>query len=175
MPLRPVTAPRGETTGRLCLGRSRNYDKVDSTYDAAMFFTSGGFYIYTNNSGAAKSSGVYVQTNGNAWVAVSDSTQKENFQQINGYDLLEKVGNMPITRWSYKSEGTGIEHIGPMAQDFYAAFKLGNDDKGISTVDADGVALAAIQELYRQNKELYKQNAELQKQIEELRQELKKK
>ena len=34
-----------------------------------------------------------------------------------------------------------------MAQDFYAAFAVGADDKHISTVDADGVALAAIQGL----------------------------
>jgi uncharacterized coiled-coil protein SlyX len=34
-----------------------------------------------------------------------------------------------------------------MAQDFRAAFGLGDDDKVISTVDADGVALAAAQAL----------------------------
>ena len=42
-----------------------------------------------------------------------------------------------------------IRHIGPMAQDFYAAFGVGEDDRHISTVDADGVALAAIQGLYQ--------------------------
>ncbi len=36
-----------------------------------------------------------------------------------------------------------------MAQDFYAAFGLGNSDTHIGTVDADGVALAAIQGLYQ--------------------------
>jgi hypothetical protein len=35
-----------------------------------------------------------------------------------------------------------------MAQDFHAAFGVGEDDRHISTVDADGVALAAIQALY---------------------------
>jgi phage shock protein A len=34
-----------------------------------------------------------------------------------------------------------------MAQDFHAAFGTGTDDKHIATVDADGVALAAIQGL----------------------------
>ncbi len=42
-------------------------------------------------------------------------------------------------------------HVGPMAQDFYAAFGLGLDDKHITTIDEGGVALAAIQGLYRQN------------------------
>ncbi|NCC53423.1 MAG: hypothetical protein EOM20_19730 [Spartobacteria bacterium] len=41
-----------------------------------------------------------------------------------------------------------ITHIGPMAQDFYTAFAVGDDDHYITTSDADGVALAAIQGLY---------------------------
>jgi hypothetical protein len=45
-----------------------------------------------------------------------------------------------------------------MAQDFYAAFNVGPDDKHIATVDADGVALAAIQGL---NQKLEQQAAEL--------------
>ena len=35
--------------------------------------------------------------------------------------------------------------MGPMAQDLYAAFSLGESDTGIDTIDADGVARAAIQ------------------------------
>jgi hypothetical protein len=45
-----------------------------------------------------------------------------------------------------------------MAQDFYAAFGVGEDDRHISTVDADGVALAAIQGLYQLMQE---QNAQI--------------
>ena len=39
-------------------------------------------------------------------------------------------------------------HRGPTAQDFRAAFGLGEDDTTISTVDAQGVALAAVQGLF---------------------------
>ena len=35
-----------------------------------------------------------------------------------------------------------------MAQDFAATFGLGSDDRSITTLDAEGVALAAIQGLY---------------------------
>jgi hypothetical protein len=35
-----------------------------------------------------------------------------------------------------------------MAQDFAATFGVGNDDRSITTIDADGVSLAAIQALY---------------------------
>jgi hypothetical protein len=48
-------------------------------------------------------------------------------------------------------------HIGPTAQDFYAAFKLGDSNKTINTADAQGVALAAIQGLYEENQELKQQ------------------
>jgi len=56
---------------------------------------------------------------------------------------------MPVTQWRFKSEvdPEGKRHIGPMAQDFYAAFGLGTDDKHISTTDINGVTMAAIQGL----------------------------
>ncbi len=56
---------------------------------------------------------------------------------------------LPISKWSYKVEDGSVRHIGPMAQDFAAAFGLGSDDRSIGTVDADGVALAAMQALLR--------------------------
>ena len=55
---------------------------------------------------------------------------------------------MPITSWAYKTD-CNTRHIGPMAQDFHKAFGLGGSDKSIATVDADGVALAAIQGLHQ--------------------------
>ena len=59
---------------------------------------------------------------------------------------MKKVAALPITRWNFKQD-KGIEHIGPMAQDFYEAFEVGMDDRHIATVDEGGVALAAIQGL----------------------------
>ncbi len=49
---------------------------------------------------------------------------------------------MPIYEWQHKEQDR--RHIGPMAQDFHRAFRLGADDKTIASIDADGVALAAI-------------------------------
>ena len=53
---------------------------------------------------------------------------------------------LPITTWNFKELHDG-RHIGPMAQDFYAAFGLGRSETTITSVDPDGVALAAIQGL----------------------------
>jgi hypothetical protein len=73
---------------------------------------------------------------------------------VDGEEILRKVAELPIERWSYKTQDDSIQHIGPMAQDFHALFHVGEDDKTISTVDPGGVALAAIQELAKQNAEL---------------------
>jgi hypothetical protein len=76
----------------------------------------------------------------------SDRNAKEQFKPVSGREVLAKVAALPITEWQYKTQGDA-RHIGPMAQDFHAAFGTGRDDKHITSVDADGVALAAIQGL----------------------------
>jgi len=68
------------------------------------------------------------------------------------------VALLPITQWSYKAD-TDTRHIGPMAQDFKAAFEVGADDKFIAAVDEEGVALAAIQGL---NQKLDEKDAEIE-------------
>ena len=72
---------------------------------------------------------------------------------------------MPITQWKYKVEPSGIKHIGPMAQDFHAAFGLGDNDKAIGSVDESGVALAAIQGLNQKLDEARADNAALRKEL----------
>jgi hypothetical protein len=81
-----------------------------------------------------------------AFVSTSDRNAKENFASVSPLEVLNKVITIPITMWNFKDLKDG-RHMGPMAQDFYAAFGVGPDVKHIATVDADGVALAAIQGL----------------------------
>ena len=80
----------------------------------------------------------------------SDVNSKQDIQSVDVNDILEKLGQMQISEWSYK-DAPEERHIGPMAQDFRAAFGLGNTDKGIATLDSSGVALAAIQALIEEN------------------------
>ncbi len=80
----------------------------------------------------------------------SDVNSKENFTSIDGEQLLARLRQLPISTWNYKQDATQARHLGPMAQDFYAAFRLGSDDRHISPLDAASVALAAIQELVRE-------------------------
>jgi len=99
------------------------------------------------------------------FVNVSDRHAKTGFAPVDAVDVLARVLQLPLSEWSYKT-ATGERHIGPMAQDFRAAFGLGGDDTTIATIDADGVALAAIQGL---NAKLEAENAALRAQDQALR------
>lgn len=148
--------------------------------------TPGGTTFYSDEG---QTTGVTMAAGGGAWTSVSDRNAKENFAPVNGVEVLEKVASLPLSTWNYKSQAAAIRHVGPMAQDFKAAFGLGETDTGITTVDADGVALAAIQglnqkveelggELKRrdaENAELKNQCRLLEKRLEKLEQLLQKK
>jgi Chaperone of endosialidase len=95
----------------------------------------------------------------------SDRNAKANIAAIDPRTILQKLAAIPIQAWNYKTEPESVRHVGPMAQDFRAAFGLGIDDKTISTVDADGVALAAIQALYRMMKEKDEEVKQLRAQL----------
>jgi len=98
----------------------------------------------------------------------SDRNAKENFTTLDAQTVLARVASLPLTEWNYKAEDTEVRHLGPMAQDFHAAFGLnGGDDKHISMVDESGVALAAIQGL---NQKLEAENAELKARLDKLEQ-----
>lgn len=72
----------------------------------------------------------------------SDRNTKEQITHVSYNNVLQAINEMPIYEWQYKDQDR--RHIGLMAQDFHAAFGLGDDDTTIASIDADGVALAAI-------------------------------
>ena len=97
--------------------------------------------------------GIILGTSGNALIisaqpgTQSDRNIKTDFTKVMPEDILNRLAALPIQGWRYTNEIAGIRHLGPMAQDFKAAFGLGQDDKLIGFVDEQGVALAAIQGL----------------------------
>jgi hypothetical protein len=114
-------------------------------------------------------------TTGGVWTNASDREAKENFGPVDGPAVLARLATVPIQTWNYKAEDPAVRRMGPTAQDFYAAFGLGEDERHISTLDADGVALAAIQGLYEQVQEqaahiqaLEAENATMQQVLEDL-------
>jgi len=105
------------------------------------------------------------------FVSASDRDAKESISPVDSREVLAKVVSLPIARWTYKHDA-GSEHIGPMAQDFHAAFGLGGDDKHIAMVDADGIALAAIQALAKENAEIREDNERMRAELERIKQRL---
>ena len=79
---------------------------------------------------------------------------KEHFRDLDGEDVLAKLAGMSIREWSYKSQDASIRHAGPTSQDFRAAFGLGESLVGINSIDADGIALRAIQALVERTRAL---------------------
>jgi hypothetical protein len=100
-------------------------------------------------------------SNGGVWTNASSRDYKERIAPIDPAVVLDKLVALPISRWQCKGSTEGM-HLGPMAEDFQAAFGLAGDGKSIGTVDADGVALAAIQGL---NAKLEAENATLKSQL----------
>lgn len=127
---------------------------------------SGGFRFRTNSS---LSTGCNLPAGSGTFSCTSDRAAKENFAFVDNRAILEGLASLPIQTWNYRSQDASIRHIGPTAQDFRAAFGLGEDEKHIALVDADGVALAAIQGLYQIVQEQESQIAGQQGEIAKLK------
>ncbi len=130
----------------------------------------GGFYFFTSSItspvGSVSVPGVRLMPNTSGWTSVSDVNAKENFRDLADNDVLAKIAAMPVREWNYKAQGAAIRHMGPTAQDFKAAFGLGEDPLGINSIDADGVALAAVRALEARTRET---NERLTRENDELR------
>ncbi len=134
-------------TGAIMIGDGSWLGPFPQPSTAANQFTvraAGGYRLFTS---ATLASGVTLAPGGSAWASVSDVNMKENFRDLDGAEVLAKIARMPLREWNYKTQDAGIRHVGPTAQDFHAAFGLGEDPLRISTIDADGIALRAIQAL----------------------------
>lgn len=127
-----------------------------------------GYYFMT--SGNVNRFGVTIPHNGNAWLSICNKNLKENFEPINGEDVLQKLAAINFTSWNYKQQDPKIyRHYGIMAQDFYNAFghdkygTIGNDTT-VNPIDMIGIDMTAIQALEKRTKDLKNENKELKDQ-----------
>jgi hypothetical protein len=130
-------------SGAFVWGDSVDADVVSTNVNSMTLRATGGYRLVTALTGA----GVYLASGTGSWTSLSDRNAKENFAPVDVRGVLEKVAVLPVCTWNYKTQTNSVRHIGPTAQDFKAAFGLGEGDTGITTIDADGVALAAIKGL----------------------------
>lgn len=73
-----------------------------------------------------------------------------------------------MPRWNYESQDASIVYTGPMAQDFYHLFGVGDDITTISIIDPDGISLAAIKALHKENHQLKEELEQLKELVNKL-------
>jgi hypothetical protein len=132
--------------------------------------TGGARFVSAIDGSGNPTAGVQMAAGGNSWSGISDRNVKANFTPVDGQEILDRLADIPIETWNLKSQDESIRHIGPMAQDFYAAFSVGEDELYINNMDADGVALAAIQGLYELVQEKDAEIAALEQRLAEVEQ-----
>lgn len=106
------------------------------------------------------------------FASASSRTFKENITPVDSDSILEKLAGLSISTWNYLSDDSKSVHMGPIAEDFFQVFGLGNDEKHITTTDISGVTLAAVQALHRDLNERSQEIERLKKQNQELQQRL---
>jgi len=143
--------------GAIILADGNDFDFADGTNNRFSVRATGGVRFVLGIDGTGAATWTCATASGSAWSCSSDRGLKQDLVPLDGAAVLDKLAAMPVYAWSPKGGNSHVRHYGPMAQDFMAAFGLGDDDKMIGMQDADGVALAAIQGL----------NAKLESKIEE--------
>jgi hypothetical protein len=153
-------------TGAFVWADSTDADIASTATDSVTMRASGGYRLFSNGAGAA---GASLAPNATSWGILSDRNVKKDFAPVDQRTILEKLAALSITQWHYEWESPDVTpHIGPTAQDFKAAFYPGTDDKTITTQEADGVALAAIQGLNQKVEEKEARIVELERRLEKL-------
>jgi hypothetical protein len=174
----------GNIAGGLLSFAAGSHAIIDETHRGTFLFADSlGFNVYDFLSNAANefaaratggvrfvtgvddvgspTAGVRLASGGSSWLTISDRNAKENFRNEDGEQILSAIAKMPIQSWNYKSQDPSIRHIGPVAQDFSAAFKFGEDEKHINNMDIAGVNMLSIQALEKRTRELKEKLAEL--------------
>jgi hypothetical protein len=109
---------------------------------------------------------------GCAPLCVSDRELKRDVRPADDRAVLKALLSVPVSTWSYRADPVSVRHLGPMAQDFHAAFGLGATDRAYDPIDAHGVAFSSIRALYALVREqdariarLEQENAELRRRV----------
>ena len=158
-------------TGSFIIGDQLGTGTSSSADNQMTMRFSGGFRMFANSTATT---GVFLTANGNAWVSTSDRNRKENFESLDGEDVLKKMSKIEFTSWNYKQQDPKVyRHYGIMAQDFYKAFghdrfgTIGNDTT-VNPIDMIGIDMTAIRALEKRTADLKNENESLKVTVSEL-------
>jgi hypothetical protein len=130
---------------------------------------SGGFRFRTSSD---LSTGCNLPSGSGVWQCTSSRFSKDDFRDLDGESVLSRLAAIPVQSWRYKNESGDVRHVGPTAQDFYSAFRLGTDDASIGLLDISGVSIKGVQALEKRTSELKAENAALRAELQSLRKDL---
>ena len=132
--------------------------------------TGGQEFTVRNRNHAVATLDVQGHVRGTTFKNSSSRKLKTGFEAVDSAEILQKVSELPVTSWRYRDDDADSKHIGPVAEDFQRLFGVG-DGETLSTVDIDGVVLAAIQGLRGEVEEKERRIAELTDRLEAERKE----
>lgn len=147
-------ASNNSHTGTMAMGDESTTDSVRNQADNEFRIRyNGGIRLRVstaangNTPGAGGNVGCDLTVAVPSWTCASSRTLKENFENVDGEEVLLKMRGVPITKWTMIGVKDPVPHLGPVAEDFYDAFQLGLGNTTIGLGDIDGVNFAAAKAL----------------------------
>ena len=146
-------------TGAKVFGDASTTDSIEAVANNEFAVRAAGGFRFRSN--ATLTNGCNIAAGGASITCASSRTLKENYLTVDGEDVLRRMRDIPVTTWNYIDEGRASRHMGPFAEDFWSAFQLGDDPRGIGHLDIDGVNFAAIKALEERTRQLQARDAEV--------------
>ncbi len=106
------------------------------------------------------------------WTCASSRTLKHAYEDVEGEDVLARIATTPVTTWEMIGDSTRTRHMGPVAEDFHAAFGLGIGPTAIGMGDIDGVTFAGVKALAVRTDALVRDAALAQADVDAMRADL---
>jgi hypothetical protein len=132
-------------TGAKVFGDASTTDSIEAVANNEFAVRAAGGFRFRSN--ATLTNGCNIAAGGASITCASSRTLKENYFAVDGEDVLRRMRGIPVTTWNYIDEGRQSRHMGPFAEDFWNAFRLGDDPRGIGHLDIDGVNFAGVKAL----------------------------
>ncbi|HVG43572.1 MAG TPA: tail fiber domain-containing protein [Longimicrobium sp.] len=146
-------------TGAKVFGDASTTDSIEAVANNEFAVRAAGGFRFRSN--ATLTNGCNIAAGGASITCASSRTLKENYFTVDGEDVLRRMRDIPVTTWNYIDEGRASRHMGPFSEDFWNAFGLGDDPRGIGHLDIDGVNFAGIKALEERTRQLQAREAEV--------------
>jgi hypothetical protein len=154
-------------TGAKVFGDASTTDSIEAVANNEFAVRAAGGFRFRSN--ATLTNGCNIAAGGASITCASSVTLKENFADVEGDDVLERMRRIPVNTWNYIDEGRQSRHMGPFAEDFWREFGLGAEPLAIGHLDIDGVNFAGIKALDGRTLQLQSTVARQAEQIDQLR------